>query len=139
MAMNNTDSPANNKKSIVKYIVLALTLAVETMVADWEIRLMVASVAIAMMVVVVWYHTWKTSFSDSVVAKIKKSKVLQCEADGEDIVVNNGEIVLKAKLINRPKKEQQAGAIHIRVCAQDARQHTTGRFGAAGGKVQYTL
>lgn len=105
--MNNTDSPANNKKSIVIYIVLALTLAVETMVVDWEIRLMVASVAIAMMVVVVWYHTWKTSFNDSVVAKIKKSKVLQCEADGEDIVVNNGEIVLKAKLINRPKKSSK--------------------------------
>ena len=105
--MKNSDNPTNNSLSIIIYIALALTLVAETMVADWEIRLMIAAIAIALMVVVVWYHIKKSSFVDSVVEKIKKAKGLQCEADGEDIFVKNGEIVLKAKLTNRPEKSSK--------------------------------
>ena len=105
--MKNTDSPTNNKTSIMIYIALALALVAETMVADWEIRLMITAVAIALMAVVVWHHTQQLSFTDSVVAKINKSKGLQCEADGEDILVNNGDVVIKAILKNRPEKSKR--------------------------------
>lgn len=105
--MKNSDNPTNNSLSIIIYIALALTLAAEILVADWEIRLLIAAVAIALMAVVVGCHTRKLSFADSVVAKIKKAKGLQCEADGEDIIVKNGEIVLKAKLTNRPEKSSK--------------------------------
>lgn len=105
--MKDSDNHTNNSLSIIIYIALALTMVAEILVADWEIRLMIAVVTIALTIVIVWRHTRKLSFRDSVVAKIKKSKVLQCEADGEDIIVNNGEIVIKAKLINRPEKNSK--------------------------------